>query len=244
MVFTTREHLGCRGLVSAEDRSQGVPVLSWTVPWRFLLLSRRRRKSVFQTNIRRITLSRFKKGASGPQLQKTLETSSEVYVSCSGQTKRITPKEKETKKPFSGSCSAKEVWWVGKSYLHSQNAKDDKESTTDQDNVADRPERRDQRLDHEFQTWSSADDPGEERNIFFSPSQFQTPQEIFSPPEETDSWEPYFITFKHSGSLPPSLIFYCMLHDEKQDLKGRRQQMEEVQFGSLRMLLVWRRLGP
>lgn len=42
------------------------------------------------------------------------------------------------------------------SYLHSKNTKDDEESTTDEDNVANRFEGGDEGLNHEFQTWSSA----------------------------------------------------------------------------------------
>lgn len=93
---------------------------------------------------------------------------------------------------------------MGKSYLHPQNAKDDKESTTDQDNVADRPERRDQRLDHEFQTWSSADDPGEERTSFFHPNsklpkKYLVPRRTLTVGKQQRPLKPYFITVEHSG---------------------------------------------
>ena len=45
-------------------------------------------------------------------------------------------------------------------YLNTKNAKDDEEGTADEDNVANRLERRDEGLDYQFQPWSPADHPG------------------------------------------------------------------------------------
>lgn len=42
-------------------------------------------------------------------------------------------------------------------YLHTKNAKDDKEGTADEDNVADGFEGGDEGLHHQLQAWSSAD---------------------------------------------------------------------------------------
>lgn len=44
-------------------------------------------------------------------------------------------------------------------YLNTKDAKDDEKGTADEDNVADGLEGRDQGLDHQLQSWSSADHP-------------------------------------------------------------------------------------
>lgn len=48
------------------------------------------------------------------------------------------------------------------SHLDTKNAKDNEEGATDEDDVADGLEGRDERLHHQLQTWSSADHPEEE----------------------------------------------------------------------------------
>lgn len=51
-------------------------------------------------------------------------------------------------------------------YLNTKNAKNDKEGTADEDDVADGLEGRDEGLDYELQSWSPANHPGGPRRRY------------------------------------------------------------------------------
>lgn len=56
-------------------------------------------------------------------------------------------------------CNIKRQRWSDAPYLYSKNAKDDEESTADEDNVANGFQRGDEGLHHQLQTRSSAYHP-------------------------------------------------------------------------------------